>query len=130
MPLNQQEYELMGKALQVASALFSGIIAYMMARLNANTKIAITNSEEAARRVETVKATLENTTDETTAKLDSLKIIAKSTHKLVNNNMRVALERYFLACQRIAGLTGEAQDLSNAQNAKKNLEDHEIKDQE
>lgn len=111
------------------------VLAYMTQRTKAAVDAKGKEASDAARgaaetavaaadQVRKVKSTLQSVTDETHDKLDSIAEVGEMTHTLVNSNFGNVLHVNMLALQRVAQLTGNADDLKAAQAAVLAYQDH------
>lgn len=88
-------------------SVFTGIMAYLMARLNAGAKVAaIAADVQAARSTETLKT-------------------VNAVHTLVNHNMRVALATAAVLARRVAELTKKPADVKVADAAELRVVEHD-----
>lgn len=88
--------------------MFTGLIAYMIARLNSK-----------AEQVRVIAAVASEQSK------DTLKV-ANDIHTLVNSNMRVALQANATMARRIADITGRPGDDAEADKAAKAVVDHDL----
>jgi hypothetical protein len=106
--------------ISLVGTMFSGVMAYLLARLNQQT-------ESASVKVEAVKRRLDETTSATSHKLDGLAKVAKDTHTLVNSNMAAQLRLNAAVTRRLAGVTGRPEDAKAADLAEALYGEHEAK---
>ncbi|TMJ00849.1 MAG: hypothetical protein E6G97_18110 [Alphaproteobacteria bacterium] len=91
--------------VSLLGTMFTGILTYLMARLNARAAVAAT-------AVEQVKKDLSTSQGVVNEKLDKAEKIAEKTHTLVNSNMGVQLEMHALLARRMADKTHEPDDIA------------------
>jgi hypothetical protein len=109
------------------SAVFTGVMTFLIARLGAGQKKAAEVQEKAAAKVEEVAAVLEQSTIVSDAKLDSLALVSSATHTLVNNNMAIQLKLNAAVTRRLANITKNSSDVEAAELAEKLVAEHEAK---
>ncbi len=135
--------QIAGMVLTLVGTIFTGVMAYLMAKLNADQKVralevamsvrrVARRAQGAAKKVEEVKQTLVETTAvnyrklgnlqrsvaaaaaSSDMKMDELATVANGTHKLVNSAMIVQLKISAMALRRVASLTDDPRDLEAA----------------
>ncbi len=142
----------------VLTTIFGGWMAYMMAKLKANSETAKVNSEIAAGKVEQVriategaavkveqvrkaaaiaaaaveevKTTLETSKQETDDKLEVIAHTGDMTHRLVNSAMGVQLKLSAETSRFKANTTKNPVDIAAAELAEKTLLEHQQKQHE
>lgn len=112
--------------LTLIGTMFTGIMSYLMMRLNQKTDRAAATANE-------VKETLATTTERHEHKLGAIakttaenKVQGEEIHRLVNGQMSVQLRVSWLAMKRIADLTGDEEDGKLALLAQEAYTNHEI----
>jgi hypothetical protein len=120
--------------VSLIGTMFTGVLTYLMARLNARAAVAAKAVEQVSERaaiaataVEQVKKDLTISQDVVNEKLDKAEKIAVMTHTLVNSNMGAQLKMHALLARRMADKTHEPDDISAAKQAERLLAEHEGK---
>ena len=98
--------------------IFTGVMAYLMAKLNNKAATAETNRVEVATK-------LQSTTQQAVVKADETLAVANTIHTLVNNNMHVALAATAVMAQRIADITQLPADVEQARKSAQAVTDHD-----
>jgi len=139
-------------SLALVTTIFTGVMAYLMAKLNNKATAAAVKVDEvavaadktdkkvdqvaiqatkAATKVEAVATALVEQNDATSAKLDGLATVAHDTHTLVNSNMAVQLRLNSVVTRRLADMTkgtpAGLEDEKAANLAASLLKEHESK---
>jgi hypothetical protein len=117
---------------------FTGIMAYLLTRLNQKqaiaaerAEVAVTKVAEVAVKAQEVKKTLSESTEAITGKLDGIAKVGEATHILVNNNMAIQLRISAAALRRIArSPEASPDDQTAAQLAEEALAEHLRKQKE
>ncbi len=117
--------------LTFLSTCFTGVMAFLIAKLNRGQITAATKVDEAARivavQVENVKQAVGLRNSVLDGKLVGLAQIAQSTHILVNSSFAAQLRISALALRRIAAMTGHSDDIEAADVAERLHREHEQK---
>jgi len=112
----------------VWQALIAACLAIVLAVLKySSEKRADDRAAAAALKVEEVKTTLDASTTKQGNALHEIQETTTATHTLVNSASLVQLRLYAVAARRIAGLTGNKDDLEAADLAEKLALDHAAK---
>jgi hypothetical protein len=150
------EIQIVAMVLTTVGTIFTGIMAYLMAKLNADQKLrseqaaaavrkVARRAGRAAKRVEEVKQTLLDTTSvnyrklgqlqksimstaaASNVKLDDIAVMSNGTHKLVNSAMIVQLKISAMALRRVADLTEDPRDIEAAELAEQLLREQLVR---
>lgn len=114
--------------LAFLSTCFTGVMAYLLARMNTKQGMVATKVEDAAVKVEEVKTTLAISNQVTKEELHEIKEVGIATHTLVNNNMGIQLKINVVALRRIASLCDATlEDKEAAEMAEKLYSEHMAK---
>ena len=108
--------------IALTGTIASGIMAYLMAKLNYEYKV---RSDRAEASTEDVKEKLARDSAVRTKKLDAITAVAKATHTLVNGNMTAQLNINRLLARRLAELpNAKHEDVQAAQIAEQLYQSH------
>lgn len=114
--------------LGLCTTIFTGYMAFLMAKLNVKQADAALKVEEAAKlaaaKVEEVKKTLDASTREASNKLVEMAKVGVDTHTLVNSATGRALLLYMEARQEIAEIRPTEGNIKIAEAAKRDYEEH------
>jgi hypothetical protein len=131
---DQAVVSLITAVVSLIGTMFTGILTYLMARLNARAAVAAKAVEQVSERaavaataVEQVKKDLSTSQDVVNEKLDKAQETADKTHTLVNSNMGAQLKMHASLCRRMAEKTHEPDDIAAANQAERLLAEHEGK---
>lgn len=112
----------------VWQAIIAGVVTCVLAYIGQR---AASKAQEAATRVEEVRATLEDTTKVTDTKLNDIAEVTTNTnktasevHTLVNSNMEVQLKISMVALRRLSQLTKDPDDIAAFEAAEKLYKEH------
>lgn len=120
------QISLIGGVVSVLITVFGSLMSFQIAKLNKKADEAKQGVQEVAIRAEAarveVKAVavkLDSTTGHTQVKLDALKAVADTTHRLVNSQAIALAKLYATSTRRVAELTKDHGDIRVAEDAEK-----------
>jgi hypothetical protein len=120
--------QIVGLVLSFLTAVFTGLMGYLMAKLKSGQQAAATEVRAAAVEVAAVKTTLADNAETQARTLDNIAAVTHDTHTLVNNNMGVALHVNKVNARRLAVLPGAtAEDHAAADMADRLYAEHQAK---
>ncbi len=122
---------MVGTLIAMMSMVFQGIMAYLMAKMKqgqtevmANQVIVAAKVEEVASKAETVKTTLEASSEVNDVKFKELAATTKDIHTLVNSGVLKLQEKYMNITEKYAEKTGSQIDADEASVARMAYHDH------
>jgi hypothetical protein len=121
-------YQMLSVLFSVIGTIVTSYLAYMIARMNFNLGSGVKSAQEAsivaAQKVEQVQNDLESRAKAGDRRLDSLAVVAHSTHVLVNNNMAVQLALNMSVTKRLADITNDQSDIDAYNHSSKMYYNH------
>ena len=124
--------QILGLLLAFCSTVFTGVMAYLMARLNDKQERAAKKTEEAAVKTEEVRTTLKENQVCLDEKLDAaareraeMVKVGKDTHTLVNSQRGATLRALAVALRIIARDRPTPENVAAAERAEHDSRDHE-----
>jgi hypothetical protein len=120
-----ERVQIIGLLLAFCSTVFTGVMAYLMARLNDKQDSAAVKTEQVKETLEKNQVCLDEKLELATRERGELVKVSRDTHMLVNSQRGATLRALALALRNIAEVRPSADNLAAASKAERDCMDHE-----
>jgi hypothetical protein len=115
---------LLGTVVALVGTVFTGVMAFLMARLNAKAREAAVKVEQVAEKVDIATVAMEASQKMGDAKLEEIASVGRSTHRLCNSAMMEQKRMLAETSRAKADMTNDPIDVAAADLAEQSYKKH------